>query len=384
MPRKRNASILSGGPGPASDRIALVLAGGKALGAFEAGAYEKLHDAGIRPDWIVGSSIGAINGALIAGNPVEGRMEALRRFWQKAIVPSPVWGPVFALWGEASRRWAAQAEAMAFGSPAVFAPNPFSFAGYALPAPPGSMGFYDLTPLRRSLEEFVDFELLNRGGVRLTVVATDLETGEEVVFDTERTRIGPEHIIASGAMLTEFPPVDVGGRLYVDGGLQSNLPIDVVRREARENLLCFAFDLFSGHGRRFRNLVEATVRRQELMLVSQAHLVLQAHEREEALRRALRAVIDLVPEDRRGDPEVSRAVAEAGRAEITLVRMAWPSGEEVGVNTYDWSERTLSERWEAGQRAASAALRNLHPAQEQPAQEQPLQEQPAQALSAAE
>jgi NTE family protein len=216
---------------------------------------------------------------------------------------------------------------------------------------------YDLAPLRRSLEEFVDFDRVNRGDMRLTLVAVDLETGEEVLFDNRRTRILPEHVLASGAMLAEFPPIEIDGRLFVDGGLRSNLPVDVVAREADEDMLCIAIDLFSARGHKFRNIPEAAARRQELWLVSSGLQFLEAHRHEEALRDLLRAVLDLVPEDLLDRPEVQAARGETERPEITLVRLVWPSGDEVGLNTYDWSDRTLTMRWRAGAHAAAQALR---------------------------
>jgi NTE family protein len=273
------------------------------------------------------------------------------------------------IWGELARRWFTQTQAVTFGSPAVFRPNPASIAAYAWPAPVGSIGLYDLSPLQESLEELVDFELLNRGDVRLTVVAVDIESGDRALFDTQRERIGPRHIVASGAMLVEFPPVEIDGRLLGDGGLRSNLPIDVVARQASEDMLCFAVDVFSAEGHRFRNLPEAATRRQELLLVSNGLQFLEAHRREQALRRSLKAVLDLVPEDRRDRPEVRTAAEEVDRPEITLARLAWSSGEEIGVNTYDWSDRTLTMRWRAGELAASKTLRALAPSQAQLAAE---------------
>ena len=336
-------------------RTALVLAGGKSLGAFEAGAYAALHDNGIRPDWVVGSSIGAINGAIIAGNPAERRVEALRKFWSKAALPSPVWR-VPGYWEEIGRRWIAEMQASMFGNPALFRPNRAALLGWLWPAPSRALGMFDLAPLRKTLQELVDFQQLNRGDVRFSVVAVDLETGEEVVFDTERDRIGPEHIMASGAMLGEFRPIRIDERLLGDGALQSNLPVDVILREAEEDLVCFAIDLFSTRGHRIRNIPEAVVRREELELVSHSRHLLEAHESESRLRRMLKALLDLVPEELNDHQVVGKARAEAARPEITIARIAWRSAGEVGLNTYDWSERTLTKRWEAGAEAALDGL----------------------------
>jgi NTE family protein len=339
------------------ERTALVLAGGKSLGAFEAGAYEALHEAGLRPGWIVGSSIGAVNGAIIAGNPIERRIAALRGFWSKAALPTPIGLADLGAWGECARRAAAQMQAIAFGSPAVFAPNPLAWwAGFCWPAPHKALGFYDLAPLRRSLQEFVDFDLLNSGEVRLTAVATDLHTGEEVQFDTDTAQVGPEHIVASGAMLTEFPPVEIDGRLFVDGGLSSNLPADVVQRQVKEDTVLFAIDLFSGQGDRHWNVLETIARREELLIFAQTRHLLMAQDREDALRLALTELLDLLPANLRDHPPARTAARQAGRGDVRLIRLAFPSAHEVGNNLYDWSDRTLTMRWQAGEHAARQAL----------------------------
>ncbi len=167
--------------------MALVLAGGNALGAFEARAYQTLHDQSLRPDWVVGTSIGAVNGAIIAGNPPERRKEALREFWSKAAWPTA--GGAMAAVGlvQAMQRLAGQLQTASFGSPAMFMPSFIGMAAFRV----GTIGLYDLSPLRSTLERLVDFDLLNTGTVRLTVVAVDLETGDEVLFDTQTDRLGP-------------------------------------------------------------------------------------------------------------------------------------------------------------------------------------------------
>ena len=321
------------------ERTALVLAGGNALGAFEAGACRMLNEKGVRPEWIVGTSIGAVNGAILAGNPVERRSEALRRFWSDAALPG--------------QRLPGQIQAMLFGSPAVFHPN---YRGM-ISNEPDAVGLYDLSPLQRSLRNHVDFELLNRGDLRLSIVATDLESGEEVLFDSRADRIGPEHIMASCALLPEFRPVEIGGRLLGDGGLVANLPLDVARREPEEGRACIAIDLFDGEGRPSTTLAEATARRQELMFASQSRWFLEAYRREDEVRRRLRALVDLLPDELRDRPEAKAALSEAYRPAMPLIRLAWRPGYEIGLRPFDYSERAVAVRWTAGERTAAEALR---------------------------
>jgi NTE family protein len=335
------------------EHTALVLAGGNALGAFEAGAYRMLSDEGVCPEWIVGSSIGAVNGAIIAGNPVEHRNEALRSFWSDAALPGLGWPGALTPAADAAQRLPGQMQAMLFGTPAVFVPN---YRGM-IARQPSEIGLYDLSPLRPSLGNHVDFDLLNRGDVRLTVVAIDLESGEEVLFDTRTDRIGPEHIIASCALLPEFRPVEIGRRLLGDGGLVANLPLDVVRREPDEGRVCIAIDLFDGEGRPPATLGEAAVRRQELMFASQSRWFLEAYRREDEIRSRLRAVLDLIPDELRERPEVKTAVSEAYRPVMPLIRLAWRPGYEIGIRPFDYSERAVAVRWTAGERTAAEALR---------------------------
>lgn len=361
-------------PGPperiAPERIALALSGGNALGAFQAGVYRVLHDAGVRPDWILGTSIGAVNGAIIAGNPVERRIERLQRFWSMAGAPSTEWTAKWAAewpvpaplgaWMDDAGRLTGQAQALLFGRPGIFAPHVAGIAP-ARPGRPGGSnraGSYDLTPLRATLETLVDFDRLNHDGVRLTVLATDLETGEEVPFDTQRQRIGPEHIMASAALVPDFRPVEIDGRVLGDGGLRANLPVEALLRDPpEEHLLCIAVDLFSSRGERPASMASAFNRRQELLFASQSRLMLEAHQREDRLRRLLGTLADLIPEDLRDRPETAAALAEARRPGITVVPLACPAeGDNVAIRTYDYSQRTLSARWQAGALAATEIL----------------------------
>jgi NTE family protein len=337
--------------------MALVLAGGNALGAFEAGAYQALHDAGLRPDWVVGSSIGAVNGAIIAGNPPERRTEALQAFWSKAACPTGGGYPHDGL-VRAMQRLAGQMQTASFGNQAMFVPN---FTGL-MANQMSAIGLYDLAPLRGTLEKLVDFDLLNTGLVRLTVVAVDLETGEEVLFDTRTDRLGPEHIMASNALIPDFRPVEIEGRLLGDGGLSANLPIDVVRRELDVDRLCVAVELFSSQRPPCTTFAEAVARRQELLFANQSRWFVEAHAREDQLRSALRAVTGLVPEALRDRPDVKAALAEADLPDMRLLTVAGDPNPEVGSWFYDYSEQTIRTRWQAGEAKARDALRSLVPA----------------------
>jgi NTE family protein len=333
-------------------RTALVLTGGNALGAFEAGAYQALHDQGLWPDWVVGTSIGAVNGAIIAGNPPKRRPEALWEFWSKVAWPTVGWGVAPDGPAHAMQRLAGQLQTALFGSPPMFVP---SYTG-RVANEAGTFGLYDLAPLRSTLERLIDFDLLNTGPVRLTVVAVDLETGDEVLFDTRTDRLGPEHIMASNALIPDFRPIEIGGRLFGDGGLIANLPIDVVRREREPNRLCVAIELFSAPRRRCRTFAEAMARRQELLFVNQSRWFLEAYAREDRVRSTLRAVLDLLPKELRDRPEARAALIEASQPDMRLVTVAGDPGPEVGTWFYDYSEQTIITRWQSGKSKAREVL----------------------------
>nr|WP_246215846.1 patatin-like phospholipase family protein [Microvirga makkahensis] len=354
---KRTTARRRTGTSAVEGRLALVLAGGNALGAFEAGAYQALHDQGFQPDWVVGSSIGAVNGAIIAGNPPERRADALRTFWSKVSWPTGSGSAPDGL-VNVMQRLAGQMQTASFGNLAMFLPSPTGFMASEMKA----IGLYDLAPLRDTLEHLVDFDLLNEGPVRLTMVAVDLETGDEVLFDTRSGRLGPEHIIASNALVPDFKPVEIDGRLLGDGGLSANLPIDVVRREPDGGRLCIAVELFSARRPPSTSFAEAVARRQELLFANQSRWFLEAHAREDRVRSALRVVAGLIPDEVRNRPEIKTALAEADRPDMRLVTIAGDPDPETGNWFYDYSEQAIRTRWQAGEAKARAALQAPVPA----------------------
>ncbi len=214
-------------PEQAKDRHkVLVLQGGGALGAYQAGAFEALADSGLSPDWVAGISIGSINCALIAGNPPEKRVAALRDFWEKtsmatASLPFVPTGIARGPWNSAS-----SLEAMMFGVPGFFRPRMPS-AWITKFTDPTKISYYDTAPLRETLERLVDFDLLNDGPVRVSLGAVNIETGNLTYFDSEDTILTPDHVMASGALPPGFPPIEIDGALYWDGGLVSNAPFAI-------------------------------------------------------------------------------------------------------------------------------------------------------------
>jgi NTE family protein len=352
------------------NRIALVLSGGVALGAYHAGAYAVLEEETVLPvDWLAGSSIGAVTGAIIAGNPPGRRVERLRRFWD-GLAMEPL--PFAACWlGQPGmdtrwRRaggWASALQTRLLGRPGMFRPRLLPEAEGAAP------GLYDLAPLRGRLEEVIDFGLLNSGGEvpRLSVIATDILRGERVVFDTRHggVSVGPDHLLASCALLPDFTPIEIGGRLLGDGGFSANAPLDLVLDEAatgQKAWACFVVDLFAREGGRPRSLADAAARALDLMFSSQSGLMLEGRVREHSLRDVIGRLAARLPPELTRDPEIAAMLAEGRKAgTATVLRLAYraPAGEADIQKTFDFAHNALVSRWEAGARDMRAALRTL-------------------------
>lgn len=334
---------------PNPERQVLVLQGGGALGAYQAGVYEALQAGGLDPTWLAGISIGAINAALIAGNRPQHRVARLREFWERAAsgVQAP---PIFAadairpFYTEASANWIA-----AFGAPGFFAPR-FPPPPLQPPGTPGAISFYDTTPLKESLLRLVDFDLLNSDGVRLSVGAVNVTTGNFIYFDSANQKIGPEHIMASGALPPGFPPVEIDGELYWDGGLVSNTPMQyVLDQGSDEDLLVFQVDLFSARGEAPRNLIEAAEREKDIRFSSRTRMntdtALQLHRAKSLVRRFL----DHIPAGHENDRHVRELRAFAEENAVTVAHLIFrPQHYDSSTKDYEFSQVTMEERWQAG------------------------------------
>jgi len=250
------------------ERIALVLQGGGALGAYQAGAYQALHEADIEPDWVSGVSIGAINSAIIAGNQRRFRLQRLRSFWER-ITERKVWsytpdGDVYRLARNATSSWLT----MLYGQPGFFAPrNPSPWMSPA--GAKTATSYYDSGPLRETLEELVDFDLINERVMRFSVGATNVLSGNFIYFDNHDEEIGPEHVMASGALPPALPMIKIGTDHFWDGGIVSNTPLQhLLDQEGRLNTLIFQVDLFSARGTLPRDIQDVMARQKDIMYSS--------------------------------------------------------------------------------------------------------------------
>ena len=340
-------------------RRVLVLQGGGALGAYQAGVYEGLDAVGFAPKWVVGVSIGAINSALIAGNPPKRRIERLREFWIRVSAQSPVVLPAEM---DSMRPWMnrmSAASAMMFGIPGFYQPRPLT----PYLAPGGSMAalsFYDTEPLRATLDELVDFDFVNNGDIRLSLGAVNVRTGESVYFDSKTDTIAASHVMASGALPPGFPPVEIDGEYYWDGGIYSNTPLLYVLEDLSLNALVVQVDLFNSKGELPQNLDQVQERTKDLQYQSKL-LVSHARIRElEALRTALAHVLAKLPRAMQSDPEVQKLTAVSRRGPLSLVHVVnRHDTKSSDFKDYEFSRATVEDLWQAGHDDVRMAL--LHP-----------------------
>jgi NTE family protein len=343
------------------ERQVLVLQGGGALGAYQAGVYEALHDGGHDPAWLAGISIGAINAALIAGNPPEHRVERLREFWELAT--SRVTAPALFV-SEAIRPWFRELSAnltAATGVPGFFAPRLLPPL-LQQPGTSAALSFYNTAPLRSTLERLVDFDRINSGHIRMSVGAVHVTTGNFVYFDSARQRIGPEHIMASGALPPGFPPVEIEGELYWDGGIVSNTPIQyVLDEEPREDLLVFQVDLFSARGEAPRNLIEAAGRERDIRFSSRTRLNTDTSLELRRVKALLRKLIADTPSEARSDPDLQEIEAFSQDNAVTVAHLIFrPRGHYSSSKGYEFSRIAMLEHWKAGMEDVGRTLH--HPA----------------------
>jgi len=330
-------------------RIALIFQGGGALGAYQAGVYEALHEAGIEPDWITGVSIGAINAALIAGNTREQRLDRLRMFWERITDRRP---PPFAPDTDALRRASNAASAwltITLGQPGFFAPNTLS--PWLSPAGTRTAtSYYDTAPLKATLEELVDFDLINQKHCRFAVGAVAVRTGNFFYFDNFGQKIGPEHIMASGALPPALPMVQVGGEQYWDGGLVSNTPLQhLLEHDDGKNALVFQVDLFSARGPLPTDMEAVLSRQKDIQYSSRTRYNTDVYRGLMAWKVRARDLLAKVPEDRL-TAEDKRLKAElAALPAINILHLIYHERPYEGqAKDYEFSAASMREHWASG------------------------------------
>ena len=340
---------------PPFECIALLLQGGGALGAYQAGVYQALAQRDLHPDWVAGISIGAINAALIAGNAPELRVEKLREFWN-TITSDPLggWGLLqpAELGGDVARKWANHwfaTTAALHGAPGLFSPrmvHPLLQAA----GTPEATSFYDTSALKATLERLVDFDRINSGEMRFSVGAVNVATGNFVYFDNNTHDIRPEHIMASGALPPGFPPIEIEGEHYWDGGLVSNTPLQwVLESEQRHDTLAFQVDLWSAHGTVPRTLGEVVTRQKEIQYSSRTRASSDQFKKVQELRNALADLFTKLPDQLKATREFALLNPEAGRKVYNIIQLIYRSKQyEEESKDFEFSARSMEDHWAAG------------------------------------
>jgi NTE family protein len=351
-------------PRPPFERIALLLQGGGALGAYQAGVYEALTEVDLHPDWVAGISIGANNGALIAGNAPEARVGKLRAFWERVTAkPYSDWSEhLFPAKGDAARQWRNQTSAslaLAGGASGFFTsrfPAPWLH-------PPGTMeatSAYDTSPLKATLERMIDFDRINASLMRLSVGAVNVRSGNFVYFDTTTHTIGPEHIMASAALPPGFPAVEIEGEHYWDGGLVSNTPLQwVVDSHAHLDTLAFQVDVWNARGELPRTMAEVATRQKEIQYSSRTRAGTDNFKYVQRVRRAMADLMEKLPADLRNGPEAQLLRPVGDHKVYNIVHLIYRARNYEGHSKdYDFSRASMQDHWRAGYHDATRTLRH--------------------------
>lgn len=355
------------------ETVALVLQGGGALGSYQAGVYEGLHKANLLPDWIAGISIGALNTAVIAGNPPETRIERLREFWETICRPALVWPA--AEWLQSSLEavspnsrkifngftaWRAVME----GQQDFFSPRGLT-PWLGLKQPMEELSFYDTGWLKSTLSHFVDFDRINEGPVRVSVGAVNVRTGNFEYFDNTmgatKGKLRAEHFMASAALPPGFPAVEVDGEFYWDGGLVSNTPLShVLETFPRHDTLSFQVDLWSARGKLPDNIYEVQERLKDIQYSSKTRALTDAMAKEQHYRRLLREILDTIPADQHEhNPWYAEAKKLACAHRYNVIHLIYQDKEWEGMSKdYEFSPRTMHEHWATGLQDIEDTLQN--------------------------
>src|ERR1700722_11996136 len=346
------------------EQVVLLLQGGGALGSYQAGVYQALAEADLHPDWVAGISIGAINSAIIAGNPPDRRVARLRDFWE-TVSASPLGIPYFKsieLKDEANHQFVNQMRAvniLFFGAPNFFVPR--------MPPPvfwpassPNKASYYDNSPLKATLERLVDFGRINSGEMRFSVGAVDICTGNFTYFDSTDHQIRAEHIIASGSLPPGFAATEIDGQYYWDGGLISNTPLQwVLDARPRRDTLAFQVDLWNSRGILPKDLIEVEVRYKEIMYSSRNRAATDQYKNVQKLRVAVAKLISQLPEGLRDSEDAKLLAGEADDKVCNIVHLIYRSQKYEGIaKDFEFSRRTMEEHWDVGYRNARDTLAN--------------------------
>jgi NTE family protein len=336
-------------------QVVLVFQGGGALGAYQGGVYQALHEAGLEPDWIIGTSIGAINAGLIAGNEPDNRLPRLQEFWRR-MTQRDIWN---------ASPWPGLSDTVSYwntvlgGIPGFFEPNPMAFMGAHVPLGTDSAGFYSTRPLMNTLEELIDFSLISKVSPRLTVGAAHVRTSEMRYFDSRECEITASHIMASGALPPAFPAVRIDGELYWDGGILSNTPTEAIFEDnPRKTSLIFAVHMWNPVGPEPETIWQILHRQKDIQYSSRVASHITRQRQVHNLRHVISELAKFVPVQDRNSAAVRQLTAYGCPTHMHVVRLLAPRlDNENHTKDVDFSPRRVKLRWEAGYADTRRALK---------------------------
>ena len=331
------------------DNVILVLQGGGALGAYQAGVFEGMTEAGYTPNWVTGVSIGAINAALIAGNSPDRRVARLREFWDLVSSGLSLDAPVFSDPLHTAFNHVSAALSATLGVPGFYAPR-FPPALFVPHGHPDALSVYDTRPLEGTLERLVDFDLINRNGMRLSLGSVNVSTGNSTYFDSRDTHIGPRHVMASGALPPAFAPVEIDGDYYWDGGIASNTPLwYVLDDEPRIGGLIVQVDLFSARGELPQNLDQVMERRKDITYSSKTRSNTTRVTELQQMKSALKRVLEKIPGEFKADADVKALEVICSCPHVDIVHLINRRYSYSAFSKdYEFSRATVRQLWEAG------------------------------------
>jgi NTE family protein len=336
-------------------QVVLVLQGGGAVGSYQAGVYQALHEAGIEPDWIIGTSIGAINASLIAGNEPAHRLSKLKEFW-KRVEQNPIgsFHDAFPGFSEGLSCWST----ITSGISGFFWPNPLAHAGHTFPLGSENAAYYSTAPLQKTLTELVDFNLINRCTPRLTVGAARVRTSQMCYFDSRERELSVKHIMASGALPPAFPAVRIDGELYWDGGILSNTPTEAVFDESpRKDSLIFAVHLWNPFGAEPTTMAEVLNRHKDVQYSSRMTSQIAHQQQAHRLRHVINQLAARLPETERDSRAIRELISYGCQTRMHVVPLLAPQlDHETHTKDIDFSPRGIKRRWDAGYADTRAVL----------------------------
>ena len=328
-------------------QIVLVLQGGGALGAYQVGVYQALHEAGIEPEWVIGTSIGAINGAIIAGNPPAQRLEKLTRFWD--LVQKPQGNALASMWLAMASAFSNH-DTYTKGIEKFFVPNPQALWGVHTPLGIENAAFYSTAPLLETLTDLIDFDYINAKHGRLTLGAVNVRSGEMHYFDTRELTLGVKHVMASGALPPAFPAVRIDGETYWDGGIYSNTPIECVFDDKpRRNSLIFSANVWHPTGPEPETIWQVLGRQKDIQYASRVKSHVKRQQQIHRMRHIIRDLGQHIPAAMRDEPDVRKLLDYGCSSVMHVVPLLAPrvDGED-HTKDIDFTATGIRGRWKAG------------------------------------